>query len=83
MKCSSRVAGLASLARINNGRVMRKQILIFMTIMAGSLSSAVYAEPVPIACTILPGAVGQRVVDQPVQLHRVVPGELQILDGRL
>lgn len=43
------------LARSNNGRVMRKQILIFMMIMTGSLSSAVYAEPVPIACTILPG----------------------------
>ena len=35
--------------------MLRRSILIFITVLAGSLSSALHAEPVPIVCTILPG----------------------------
>lgn len=33
-----------------------KRIVIFLAVLIGSLPSALRAEPVPITCTILPGA---------------------------
>jgi hypothetical protein len=36
--------------------MQRKLVVIFLTALTGSLSSTLYAEPVPITCTILPGA---------------------------
>lgn len=36
--------------------MLRKLVLIFATAMVCVLASAVHAEPVPIVCTILPGA---------------------------
>ncbi len=36
--------------------MLRTPVLIFATVLAGVLPLALHAEPVPIVCTILPGA---------------------------
>lgn len=36
--------------------MLRKLTMILLTAVIGNLPSALYAEPVPITCTILPGA---------------------------